>query len=611
MTREQALELLELEPDAGVSEIRRSYKETYNELQIRLTNAPTEQQKNLYGNRIKKLENAYQLLIGNIEDDFDVLPNISPIAEEDSKSYVGDDKNIEPSGSLSEALGILGLDPDYSEQELYDAYNNKTAQFEDAIQKAPIERAKKLLREGQAELDDAFEVLLKVVIKKGFSTKKKETNTADKKQTSKTTSADKSSKVDEVIEQKKKIKAGLWITIFILIAILGVAGKFGFDYYQEEQYQNQLMTLKAEAEALEEAGDFKNAYLKYEEITQFCKRDCEVFSEKLNAMAEKSLVMHQKYLQEADSLMGGYEFELAKEKFMEAQKWHPTGWDIEESLAMLEHAKEDFEAESEAERQRLQQELILEQQRQQQRLAQEQADRERRARLEASANEMEASGDVYLRNLEYQKAYDFYQKSLDFSYSDRVWKKRTEAENKLPINLFFSFSQVDSRFVNSKDANKEWKTDGGVLKHFSFSEGFSYNKFFNQSRLSEATLVEISVDVMHVSGADNFSFGLLFLGNSTDPSYRFGISANGSTNIGTLEGGKWNTKWESNSAIRKGSGLWNTLKIIYQAGKITYYVNGVQVKQESGRPFGNTIGVFVDARIKESWYDNLSIKATF
>lgn len=41
MTAEKAYELLDLEPGAGASEIRRAYQEIYNELQIRLTSTPT------------------------------------------------------------------------------------------------------------------------------------------------------------------------------------------------------------------------------------------------------------------------------------------------------------------------------------------------------------------------------------------------------------------------------------------------------------------------------------------------------------------------------------------------------------------------------------------
>ncbi|MDX1444940.1 hypothetical protein, partial [Lishizhenia sp.] len=64
MTKEEALERLELEANASRAEITAQYNEFYNEFQIRITNAPTEHQKKLYQKKLDELEKAYQILGG-------------------------------------------------------------------------------------------------------------------------------------------------------------------------------------------------------------------------------------------------------------------------------------------------------------------------------------------------------------------------------------------------------------------------------------------------------------------------------------------------------------------------------------------------------------------
>ncbi|WP_209332378.1 hypothetical protein [Lunatimonas salinarum] len=594
MTREQAFELLELEPEANSQEIRQAYKNIYNELQIRLTNAPTEQQKNLYSNRIKKIDDAYLLLLGNVEEDYEYLPNIGPVEEEkqEIKNKKMDEEN---------ALSILGISPDYSEKELYDAYGEKQQQFETAIQNAPFEKARILLKEGMEELDEAFELLLKNVIKKGL---KSNTKTEKKHQTiEKTVPTPSKASTSQTFhpKEKKKSKSPLIIGVLTAIILLLVAFKYGYDEYQKTKYEKELSGMVTEAESLMNEEDYKAAYLKYLEIGAFCKEDCDKYILAAEEAGKKSMAVHEALLNEAETLLQNYEFDKAKEKLIAANNWHTSEWELEESLQIVEEARKEHESLQEEERLRRQQQLL-----------EEQAERERRERQLASANEMEASGDVYFRNAEYQKAYDFFQKSLDFYYSDRVWRKRNEAEKKMPINILLTFSQVDSRMGNFKDNSKEFRTENGVLKGFSFDEAFSYNKYFNIPRITDASYIEISLDIRHVSGADNHPFGLNFLSKESNPGNRFGISVsnNASTHIGTFDG-KWNTIWESNSNIKKGSGVWNTLKIIYQSGRVTYFVNGVQVKQEQVKILGNTIGIYQSGNIKEAWYDNLSIKATF
>lgn len=61
MTREQALEKLELEDGATQNEIQQQFNEFYNEFQIRITNAPTEHQRKLYQKKLIELEEAFSI----------------------------------------------------------------------------------------------------------------------------------------------------------------------------------------------------------------------------------------------------------------------------------------------------------------------------------------------------------------------------------------------------------------------------------------------------------------------------------------------------------------------------------------------------------------------
>jgi sulfatase modifying factor 1 len=80
MTRAEALELLDLPEGADNEEIVSRYREFFNDYQMRLTNAPTAQLKNLYTQNIEKLELALQLLCPETEADMTkYLPTDKPM----------------------------------------------------------------------------------------------------------------------------------------------------------------------------------------------------------------------------------------------------------------------------------------------------------------------------------------------------------------------------------------------------------------------------------------------------------------------------------------------------------------------------------------------------
>jgi len=62
MSAAEAAEILGLLPGAAVDEVRRSYQRIYNDLQIRLTNAPTATLKRMYQKNLQNLKTAAEVL---------------------------------------------------------------------------------------------------------------------------------------------------------------------------------------------------------------------------------------------------------------------------------------------------------------------------------------------------------------------------------------------------------------------------------------------------------------------------------------------------------------------------------------------------------------------
>lgn len=79
MTKEEALELLDVADGTPSNEIKKKYQELYSDYQLRLTNAPTPVLKKLYSGNLTKLESAFKLLCPNDSiDDVQDLPSAEP-----------------------------------------------------------------------------------------------------------------------------------------------------------------------------------------------------------------------------------------------------------------------------------------------------------------------------------------------------------------------------------------------------------------------------------------------------------------------------------------------------------------------------------------------------
>lgn len=220
-------------------------------------------------------------------------------------------------------------------------------------------------------------------------------------------------------------------------------------------------------------------------------------------------------------------------------------------------------------------------------------------------------GDEFFIAKEYGNAITSYEKALQYKPNDSyVSGQIRTSENRLPFSYYDNFSQANKTFTDYGDNNKTWRHESGYLKGFSHKTGYSYSRFEEIDRLKNAKTFEITLRARHINGDEAKMFGLLFSGDKSDPSQRFGISGNGYYYIGTLNDNKWNGDWYESSLVRKTSS-WNTISILYNGSDFIYYVNSNEVHRKSARIYGHYIGVYLDGSIDEAWFDYLQIEATY
>ncbi len=87
MTKEEALELFDINDDTTKEEITQKYRELYSEYGLRLTNAPTPHLKKMYSQNLQKLDEALKFLCPDAEmDESQFLPTDKPILESSNTS---------------------------------------------------------------------------------------------------------------------------------------------------------------------------------------------------------------------------------------------------------------------------------------------------------------------------------------------------------------------------------------------------------------------------------------------------------------------------------------------------------------------------------------------
>lgn len=107
---------------------------------------------------------------------------------------------------------------------------------------------------------------------------------------------------------------------------------------------------------------------------------------------------------------------------------------------------------------------------------------------------------------------------------------------------------------------------------------------------------KILADIKKESGIQNNGYGIVFGRKDSQNQNLFFVNGNGSYSINTVKNGKDNFKkeWAASSAIRKGNGGYNVLKVVKIGNKLEYYINSTKVYTDyNPKFFGDRLGYIV------------------
>lgn len=167
-------------------------------------------------------------------------------------------------------------------------------------------------------------------------------------------------------------------------------------------------------------------------------------------------------------------------------------------------------------------------------------------------------------------------------------------------------------FDGYTDNRNSWSTSQNENVKLDISNG---NYYFDHKRAKggwSSTIVKyidtsrdfkILADIKKESGIQNNGYGIVFGRKDSNNQNLFYINGNGSYSINKMKGGKDNflKQWETSSAIRKGNGAYNVLKVVKIGNKLEYYINNTKVyTQYSPEFFGDRMGYILYDRQKIS-----------
>ncbi len=103
----------------------------------------------------------------------------------------------------------------------------------------------------------------------------------------------------------------------------------------------------------------------------------------------------------------------------------------------------------------------------------------------------------------------------------------------------------------------------------------------------------ISIVAVHTSGADSYSYGLVFGGADVSNNYVFNISGNGYFSLGKYVAGGYSdiVKWTASPAVKTGNYVENKLRITKDGKSWKMFVNDQLVSTTDAMPpMGNKLG---------------------
>lgn len=232
MTKEEALERLELEANATTNEIKTQYNEFYNEFQIRITNAPTDHQRKLYQKKLEELDQAYKVLGGEGQDSDADLPSMhltdSPKVEEISRETSREN-------SLIRARNVLKVSETTSRKDILLEYQTHKLELIEIISSRSGNIAE-VAKEELKSVEQAVQVLVPDITEQELK--------------------------PEVYGKKKTKGASSKFSVKIMLYIAAAAVVFGLAYYLissgvfENDYQKDLDTAIS---LVNDKGDWEKA----------------------------------------------------------------------------------------------------------------------------------------------------------------------------------------------------------------------------------------------------------------------------------------------------------------------------------------------------------------
>jgi hypothetical protein len=167
-------------------------------------------------------------------------------------------------------------------------------------------------------------------------------------------------------------------------------------------------------------------------------------------------------------------------------------------------------------------------------------------------------------------------------------------------------------FDGYTDNRNNWSTSENQNVKLEIKNG---NYYFDHKRASggwSSTIVKyidtsrdfkILADIKKESGIQGNGYGIIFGRKDKDNQNLFYVNGNGSYSINKMENGKNNflKQWAKSSAVRKGNGGYNVLKVVKVGSKLEYYINNTKVHTDyNPKFFGDRLGYILYDRQKIS-----------
>lgn len=195
---------------------------------------------------------------------------------------------------------------------------------------------------------------------------------------------------------------------------------------------------------------------------------------------------------------------------------------------------------------------------------------------------------------------------LSMAYEDSTTTKVTKTDTNSHVIketiIFDGYTDNKNDWSTTKNENVNFEIKNGnyYIDHKRAKRGWSstMKKYIDTSRD-----FKILADIKKESGIQNNGYGIVFGRLDSNNQNLFFINGNGSYSINKMKSGKDNflKEWASSSAIKKGNGAYNVLKIVKIGSKLEYYINNTKVYTDySPEFFGDRFGYIVYDRQKIS-----------